>query len=72
LDFLISNCELTPDGYKVRLTIDGNVHRTLTSWQPYYIYGLSKGKHTIRLELLNKEEKVPGSFNDVTRTIYVQ
>jgi hypothetical protein len=72
LDFLIANCELTPDGYKVRLTIDGNVNRTLTSWQPYYIYGLSKGKHTIRLELLNRDEKVPGAFNDVTRTIYVQ
>jgi hypothetical protein len=72
LDFLIANCELTPDGYKVRLTIDGNVNRTLTSWQPYYIYGLSKGKHTIRLELMKQGEKVPGSFNDVTRTIYVQ
>jgi len=71
LDFLVSNCELTPDGYKVRLTIDGKTTRTLTSWQPYYIYGLPSGKHTIRLELLNGSAPVPGPFNDVTRTITV-
>lgn len=72
LDFLITNCELTPDGYKVQLIIDGTVNRTLTSWQPYYIYGLSKGKHTIRLRLMNRNERVPGVFNDVERTITVQ
>ena len=72
LDFLVSNCELTPDGYKVELTIDGAINRTLTSWQPYYIYGLTKGKHSIRLRLMNRNEQVPGSFNDVERTITVQ
>ena len=72
LDFLIANCELTPDGYKVRLTIDGSENRMITSWQPYYIYGLSSGKHTIRLELLNGNAKVRGSFNDVERTIQVR
>lgn len=71
LDFLIANCELSPDGYKVRLTIDGSNHRILTSWQPYYIYGLTKGKHTIRLELMNENKVVPGPFNDVTRKIIV-
>lgn len=72
LDFFVSNCELTSDGYKVRLIVDGNIVRTLTSWQPYYIYGLSKGKHTIRLELLNNQGKVlPGLFNDTERTIRV-
>ncbi len=71
LDFLVANCELSPDGYKVRLTIDGKIERTLASWQPYYIYGLAKGKHTIRLELMNEEKGVPGLFNDVTRTIIV-
>ena len=72
LDFLVSNCELTSDGYKVRLTIDGKMKRTLTSWQPYYIYGLRKGKHTIRLELIDsKGTVVPGRFNDVLRTIQI-
>jgi len=73
LDFYVSNCELTPDGYKVRLTVDGKVQRTLTSWQPYYIYGLKKGKHTIRLELINaKGMKVAGPFNDVQQTIHLK
>lgn len=43
LDFLVSNCELTSDGYKVRLIVDGTAIRTLSSWQPYYIYGLKRG-----------------------------
>ena len=56
----------------MRLTVDGKVHRTLTSWQPYYIYGLQKGKHTIRLELVDASGKVvAGPFNDVQRTIQV-
>ncbi len=72
LDFFISNCELTSDGYKVRLIVDGDAIRTLTSWQPYYIYGLKKGTHTIRLELLNPSGVVlPGVFNDTERSITI-
>lgn len=72
LDFYVTNAELSNNGYKVRLTIDGKVHSTLTSWQPYYIYGLKKGSHTIRLQLLDPSEKVvPGKFNDVKQTITI-
>lgn len=73
LDFYIHNCELSKDGYKVRLTIDNSNQRTLVSWQPYYIYGLKKGMHRIRLELLDAENVlVPGLFNDVQRTIVIK
>ncbi|MBX7065667.1 MAG: hypothetical protein K1X28_00410 [Parachlamydiales bacterium] len=73
LDFYLVNTELSPDGYKVRLTIDGKVNRLLNSWQPYYIYGLKPGRHTVRLELIDDENKVvPGLFNDVSQTITVQ
>jgi hypothetical protein len=72
LDFYITNAELSPDGYKVRLTIDGQVNRMLSFWQPYYIYGLKKGEHTIQLELLNNQNKlVPGSFNNIKQKIIV-
>lgn len=72
LDFYICNAELSSDGYKVRLTIDGKVNRMLTSWQPYYIFGLKKGRHKIRLELLDSQNiVVPGPFNNVTRTITI-
>lgn len=73
LDFYLTNCELSADGYKVRVILDEKIERLLTSWQPYYIYGLKKGKHTIHLELLDGQGKrVPGSFNDVVRTITVR
>jgi hypothetical protein len=72
LDFYVTNANLSPDGYKVRLTIDGLVNRMITSWQPYYIYGLKRGRHTIRLELLDSGNKiVPGVFNDVKQSITV-
>jgi hypothetical protein len=73
LDFYVTNCELSRDGYKVKLTIDNGNQRTLTSWQPYYIYGLNKGVHKIRLQLMNPQNKpVPGMFNDVQRTIVIK
>lgn len=69
LDFLVTNCRLSPDGYKVKVTIDGDIERTITSWQPYYIYGLKKGTHKVRMQLLDSSNKqVPGHFNDVTET----
>jgi hypothetical protein len=56
----------------VRLTIDGKVNRSLTSWQPYYIYGLKKGRHKIRLELLDSKDKlVPGLYNAPEQTITI-
>jgi len=73
LDFYISNCDLSCDGYKVRLTIDGKDRRLLTKWAPYYIHGLGAGRHTLRLELIDKaNQSVPGQYNDVTRTILIE
>ena len=72
LDFYLSNIQLSKDGYKVRVTIDGNVERTLTLWVPYYMYGLDSGMHSVHLELLDeKNEVAPGLFNSVKRTIRV-
>jgi hypothetical protein len=70
LDFYISNARLSTDGYKIELAIDDQVVRTLTNWVPYYIYGLTRGIHRIRLTLLNqKNEKVPGIFNEVEKKL---
>ena len=72
LDFFISNCELTKDGYTIRLTVDKKATRILTEWQPYYIYGLEAGQHTVRLELLGPNGNlIKGPFNDVQQTITV-
>lgn len=73
LDFIVSNTQLSQDGYKVRLTIDGNDRRILTQWSPYYIYGLKSGSHTIKLELLDTRNKVvPPLFDDLEQTIIVK
>jgi hypothetical protein len=72
LDFYISNARLSEDGYFVRLTIDDKVKRRLTLSAPYFIYGLKKGKHTIRLELMDKDlKRVEGLFNDTSRTFTI-
>lgn len=73
LDFFVSNCVLSKDGYKVKLTIDGDMERTLTDWVPYYIHGLKKGSHKIRLQLLDPQNKlVKGPFNDIERKIVLK
>lgn len=73
LDFYITNCQLSKDGYKVRLTIDGADKRILVSWNPYYVYGLTKGNHTFKLELLDPNNNlVPGAFNTVERVIMLE
>lgn len=73
LDFYINNCILSKDGYKVRITIDEANQRFLYDWTPYYIYGLSKGQHVIRLELISPQNTpVPGPFNDVKRKITIE
>jgi len=73
LDFYVSNCELSSDGYKIKLTVDGRAERYLSEWIPYYILGLKPGKHQLRLELVDGEKQlVPGAFNDVERTFSVK
>ncbi len=73
LDFYLSNTQLSKDGYKVRLTIDGSDKRILTEWAPYYIYGLKKGSHSIKLELLDPSGKVlTPLFNDLEQKISVR
>ncbi len=69
----MTNCRLTPDGYKVKLFVDGKQEGILTRWVPYYIYGLKPGKHKVRLVLIDPEnKKVPGRFNDVERAFYIK
>ena len=73
LDFYITNCSLSKDGYKVRVTIDNTNQRFLYSWTPYYIYGLKKGEHVVHLELINPQNIiVPGVFNDIKKTFTIE
>ncbi|MDQ3072642.1 MAG: phosphopeptide-binding protein, partial [Bacteroidota bacterium] len=69
LDFFLVNTTLSPDGNKVKVTIDGTEF-LLTDWKPYAVQGLDTGEHTFELELIDKDGKrVVGPFNYVKRTI---
>jgi hypothetical protein len=68
LDFYLVNCDLSPDGYKVRATINGTPF-TLTKWEPYLIEGLPMGESRVKLELLDKTGAlVKSPFNGKERT----
>lgn len=72
LDFYLVNCELSPDGYKVKATINGHAF-TLTRWEAYRIEGLPMGENTIRLELVDETGKpVESPYNPVERTFTLE
>jgi hypothetical protein len=69
LDFYLINTNLSPEGNKVRATINGTEFM-LDRWLPYSIEGLPMGQTKIKLELLNSAGNViPGPYNTVERTI---
>lgn len=72
LDFFLINNTLSPDGNKVRATINGEEHM-LTEWAPYFIEGLEKGEVTIQLDLLDKDGNlIPGPYNSVSRKVTLE
>lgn len=69
LDFFLFNTSISPEGNKVRATINGEEHM-IKEWAPYYIEGLGKGQVTIKLELIDKDgKKIPGPYNTVERVV---
>lgn len=69
VDFYLLNTELSEEGNKVRVTINGNAF-TVDVWAPHYIENLPMGENTIKLELIDAEGNlIEGPFNSVERTI---
>ena len=72
LDFYVTNAPVSPTGFKVRRTVDGQ-SELLTRWEPTYLVGLASGSHVIKLELLDAQGRVvPGPYNVTERTITVK
>jgi hypothetical protein len=68
LDFYLLNCNLSPDGYKVKVSINNEWEQTVDAWQPYYIEGLPMGDNKIKLTLLDKDgNQVKTPLNPVER-----
>jgi hypothetical protein len=75
IDFWLTNAKLRGDGgeYRVRYIIDDDEPRLLDKWEPIWLAGWLKGKHTVRLELLGPDQYPVknGTFNVTTREITV-
>jgi hypothetical protein len=75
IDFWLSNAKLKGDGgeYRVRYIIDDDAPRFIDKWEPIWLAGWLTGKHTVRLELLDKDGKPVenGGYNTTSREISV-
>lgn len=69
LDFYLVNTNISPNGNKVRATIQDSKF-IIDEWAPYYIEGLTKGEISIKLELIDTNGNlIVTPFNPSTRTV---
>jgi len=75
IDFWFSSAKLKGDGgeYRVRYIIDDDDAKYIDKWEPIWLAGWISGKHTVRLELLDKDGKPVenGGYNITSREISV-
>jgi hypothetical protein len=75
IDFWLSNAKLQSEGgeYRVRYTVDGGEAKFIDKWEPIWLSGWISGKHTVKLELVDKDGKLVdnGGYNSTTREITV-
>jgi len=75
IDFWLSNAKLQGDGgeFRVRYIVDDNEPRFLDKWEPIWLAGWLSGKHTVRLELLDKDGRPVdnGGYNTTSREITI-
>lgn len=69
LDFYVYNTTLSPDGNKVKATINGNEF-TIDHWQPYFIQNAPMGDLTVQVQLTDQNGTVlTGDNTSVSRTV---
>ena len=75
IDFWLSNAKLQGDGgdYRVRYSVDGSAPKFIEKWEPIWLQGWTAGKHTVKLELVDKDGNVVdnGGYNTTSRDITV-
>jgi len=75
IDFWLSNAKLTGDGgeYRVRYSVDGGEPKFIDKWEPTWLSGWTNGKHSVKLELVDKNGNLVdnGGYNSTTREITV-
>jgi hypothetical protein len=75
IDFWLSGAKLQGDGgeYRVRYIVDDDDAKYIDKWEPIWLSGWLSGKHSVRLELVDKDGKPVdnGGYNTTTREITV-
>jgi hypothetical protein len=75
IDFWLANAKLQGDGgeYRVRYSVDGGEAKFLDKWEPIWLKGWTAGKHTVKLELVDKDGNAVanGDYNSTSREITV-
>lgn len=75
IDFWLANAKLVGDGgeYRVRYTVGNGEPQFIDKWAPLWLAGWAAGKHSIKLELVDKSGNVVdnGGYNVTTREITV-
>ena len=75
IDFWLANARLQSNSgdYRVRYTINGGEPKYIDKWEPIWLSGWTAGKHTIKLELVDKNGQLVdnGGYNSTTREITV-
>jgi hypothetical protein len=75
IDFWLANAKLAGDGgeYRVRYSVDGGEAKFIDKWQPIWLSGWTNGKHSVKVELVDKNGNLVdnGGYNSTTREITV-
>jgi hypothetical protein len=75
IDFWLLNAKLQDKGgdYRVRYSVDGGDAKYIDKWEPIWLTGWTAGKHTVKLELVDKSGNPVenGGYNTTTREITV-
>lgn len=75
IDFWLMNGKLQGDGgdYRVRYSVDGGEAKFLDKWEPIWLSGWINGKHSVKLELVDKDGNAVdnGGYNSTTREITI-
>jgi hypothetical protein len=75
IDFWLTGAKLQSDGgdYRVRYTVDNGEPKFIDRWDPIWLTGWATGKHTVKLELVDKSGNAVenGGYNTTTREITV-
>ncbi|MEP6568654.1 MAG: hypothetical protein ABJC10_02685 [Acidobacteriota bacterium] len=75
IDFWLTGAKLKGDGgaYRIRYIIDDDDPQFIDKWEPIWLSGWINGKHTVRLELLDRDGRPVenGGYNMTSREITV-